>query len=157
MRPPRSRGATTCFCSGRVKATLEPGVVGLGTDGDSSQGVAFDFPLDQPPYIALLTFEILNADVANPPQLLVNGKEAGNVNVTVTDLADPALAGAIEAGRPDAVYRYGGWLKCQKVIPGSMLTAGTNEILISTPGNPTPVALRAVEVQLKYTLDATSP
>jgi len=37
------------------------------------------------------------------------------------------------------------------------LTAGTNELLISTPGNPVPVALRAIEVQLKYTPDATSP
>ena len=56
-----------------------------------------------------------------------------------------------------AVYRYGGWLKCQKVIPGSLLTAGTNELLIGTPGHPAPVALRAIEVQLKYTPDATSP
>jgi hypothetical protein len=75
----------------------------------------------------------------------------------VTDLADPALTGAIEAARPDAVYRYGGWLKCQKVIPGSLLTAGTNELLISSPGDPAPVALRAVEMQFKYTTDATSP
>jgi hypothetical protein len=87
----------------------------------------------------------------------VNGTDAGAVNVTVTDLADPALTGAIEAARPDAVYRYGGWLKCQKVIPGSLLTAGTNDLLISTPGDPAPVALRAVEVQLKYTPDATVP
>jgi hypothetical protein len=75
----------------------------------------------------------------------------------VTDLADPALTGAIEAARPDTVYRYAGWLKCQKVIPGSLLTAGTNELLLSTPGQTTPVAIRAVEVQLKYTPDAVSP
>jgi hypothetical protein len=153
---PAITGSDDVLLFGRVKATLEPGVVALGSGGtDASQAAAFDFPLDRPPMIALLTFEILNADIAAPPQLSVNGKDAGNVNVTVTDLADPALAGAIEPARADAVYRYGGWLKCQKVIPGSLLTAGTNELLISTPGDP--VALRSIEVQLKYTPDATTP
>ena len=150
-------GTDDVFLFGRVKATLEPGVVALGTGDNPSQAAEFDFPLDRPPLIALLTFEILNADISAPPQLSVNGTDAGDVNVTVTDLADPALTGAIEAARPDAVYRYGGWLKCQKVIPGSLLTAGTNVLLIGTPGRPAPVALRAIEVQLKYTPDATSP
>lgn len=141
---------------GRVKATLEPGVIPMGT-GEDDRDVAFDFPLEKPPLIALLTFEILNADISAPPRLSVNGKEIGAVNLTVTDLADPALAGAIEAAHPDAVYRYAGWLKCQKVIPGSLLMAGSNEVLISTPGQPSPVALRAFQVQLKYTTGAASP
>ena len=156
-REPALTGTDDVLLFGRVKATLEPGVIALGTEGNPSQAAAFDFPLDRPPLIALLTFEILNADISAPPQLSVNGKDAGAVNLTVTDLADPALTGAIEAARPDAVYRYGGWLKCQKVIPGSLLTAGSNELLISTPGRPSPVALRAVEVQLKYTPDASTP
>jgi hypothetical protein len=149
-------GSNDVLLFGRVKATLDPGVIPLG-NGDDAGEVAFDFPLERPPLIALVTFEILNADISAPPQLLVNGKDLGAVNVIVTDLADPALTGAIEAARPDEVYRYAGWLKCQKVIPGSLLTAGTNELLISTPGRPAPVALRAVEMQLKYTPDATSP
>jgi hypothetical protein len=150
-------GTDDVLLFGRVKATLEPGIVSLATGDAADQGVEFDFPLAQAPMIALLTFEILNADISSPPQLSVNGKEAGDVNVIVTDLADPALTGAIEAARPDVVYHYGGWLKCQKVIPGSLLTAGTNAIVISTPGRPQPVALRSVEVQLKYTPDATAP
>jgi len=154
---PAITGTDDVLLFGRVKATLEPGVVALGMGGSGGQAAAFDFPLDRPPLIALLTFEILNADISAPPQLSVNGKDAGDVNVIVTDLADPALTGAIEAERTDAVYRYGGWLKCQKVIPGSLLTAGTNELLIGNPGHPAPVALRAIEVQLKYTPDATSP
>jgi hypothetical protein len=148
---PAITGTDDVLLFGRVKATLEPGVVALGTAGNAGEAAAFEFPLDRPPLIALLTFEILNADISAPPQLSVNGKDAGNINVTVPDLADPALTGAIEAARADAVYRYGGWLKCQKVIPGSLLTAGTNELLIATPGHPAPVALRAIEVQLKYT------
>ncbi len=154
---PAVTGSDDTLLFGRVKATLEPGVVPLGAGESPAQAAEFDFPLAQPPMIALLTFEILNADISNPPELSVNGKDAGAVNVSVTDLADPALTGAIEAARADAVYRYGGWLKCQKVIPGSLLTAGTNQLLIGTPGDPAPVALRSVEVQLKYTPDATAP
>jgi len=153
---PTITGSDDILLFGRVKATLEPGVIPLGTGTDNGEA-AFDFPLANPPLIALLTFEISNADISNPPHLLVNGTDSGAVNVTVTDLADPALTGEIEATRPDAVYHYAGWLKCQKVIPGSLLTAGTNEILITNPGNPSPVALRAVEVQLKYTKDAATP
>ena len=154
---PAITGTNDVILFGRVKATLEPGVIALGTGGNPSQAAEFDFPLDRAPLIALLTFEILNADISAPPQLSVNGKDAGDVSVIVTDLADPALTGAVEAARPDAVYRYGGWLKCQKVIAGSLLTAGSNQLLISTPGNPVPVALRAIEVQLKYTPDAAAP
>ena len=153
---PAVTGSDDVLLFGRVKATLDPGVIALGP-GDDAGEAAFDFPLEQPPLIALLTFEILNTDISAPPQLSVNGKDAGAVNVIVTDLADPALTGAIEAARPDAVYRYGGWLKCQKVVPGSLLMAGSNEILITTPGRPAPVAIRAVELQLKYTHDASSP
>jgi hypothetical protein len=151
---PAVTGSNDVLLFGRVKATLEPGVIPLGT-GDSGEAV-FDFPLERPPLIALLTFEILDADIAAPPQLSVNGKEAGDVNVIVTDLADPALTGAIEPARQDVVYRCAGWLKCQKVIPGSLLTDGSNELLISTPGRQAPVALRAVEMQLKDTPDATT-
>jgi hypothetical protein len=153
---PAVTGSDDVLLFGRVKATLEPGVIPLGAGPDAGEA-AFDFPLQQPPLIGLVTFEILNTDISAPPQLFVNGKDAGAVNIVVTDLADPALTGAIEPGRPDEVYRYGGWLKCQKVIPGSLLTAGSNEILISTPGRPAPVALRSVELQLKYTPDASSP
>jgi len=154
---PAVTGSDDVLLFGRVKATLEPGVVTLGTGGSAGQAAEFDFPLERPPLVAMLTFEILNADIAEPPQLSVNGNDAGAVNVIVPDLADPALTGAIEAARTDAVYRYGGWLKCQKVIPGSLLTAGTNALLISAPDHPAPVALRAIEVQLKYTPGATSP
>ena len=153
--PPAVTGSSDILLFGRVKATLEPGIIPLGAGDDTSNVAGFEFPLDRPPLIALLTFEILNADIASPPQLSVNGKDAGDVNIVVTDLADPALTGAIEAARADTVYHYGGWLKCQKVIPGSLLNAGTNDLLITIPGHPSPVALRSVEMQLKYTPDAT--
>lgn len=155
---PTLTGSDDELLFGRVKATLEPGVVPLGIDDGAGGGQAeFDFPLERPPLIALLTFEVLNADIANPPQLIVNGTNAGDVSVAVTDLADPALTGNVEPGRADTVFHYGGWLKCQKVIPGSLLIAGTNAVLVTTPGSQSPVALRAIEVQLKYTQDANSP
>jgi hypothetical protein len=154
---PAITGTDDVLLFGRVKATLEPGVMALGGDPAAGNTAEFDFPLAQPPLIALLTFEVLNADISSPPQLSVNGKNVGDVNVIVTDLADPALTGATEAARPDEVFHYAGWLKCQKVIPGSLLTAGSNQLLISTPAGTAPVALRAIEVQLKYTPDANSP
>jgi hypothetical protein len=148
---PAVTGSDDVLLFGRVKATLEPGLVALtGSDAGGASSVV-DFPLAKPPMIALLTFEILNVDVASPPHMTVNGVDAGPVSVTVPDLADPALTGEIAAARADAIFRYGGWLKCQKVIPGSLLKAGDNEVVISTPGDPSPVAMRAIEVQLKYT------
>jgi len=153
---PTVTGSDDVLLFGRVKATLEPGVIPLGYPDDGGE-VAFDFPLQKAPLVALLTFEILNADISAPLELSVNGKDIGAVDIAVTDLADPALTGAVEPARSDVVYRYGGWLKCQKVIPGSLLTGGSNELLISTPGRPAPVALRAVEMQLKYTPDTTTP
>jgi hypothetical protein len=152
---PATTGSDDSLLFGRVKATLEPGVIQLGTSGEDSDA-EFEVPLQQAPLVALLTFEVLNADITAPPHLFVNGQDAGAVSVTVTDLADPALTGAYEPVRQDSVYRYAGWLKCQKVIPGSLLVAGTNSLDISTPGHPAPVAIRSVEVQLKYTQDATA-
>jgi hypothetical protein len=154
---PTITGTDDVLLFGRVKATLEPGVVPMAGGGGQGGEAIFDFPLEKPPLVALLTFEILDADIGAPPVLSVNGQDAGAVNVNVTDLADPALTGAAEPGRADVVYRYSGWLKCQKVIPGSLLLAGSNELILSTPGQTTAVALRAVEMQLKYTPDATSP
>jgi hypothetical protein len=154
---PTIAGTNDILLFGRVKATLEPGVIPLAAGAGTDDSAGFEFPLDHPPMIALLTFEILNADIASPPQLSVNGKVIGDVNMAVTDLADPALTGAVEAARADPVYHYSGWLKCQKVIPGSLLLAGTNDLFITLPGRPSPVALRSVEIQLKYTPDATSP
>ena len=71
---PAVTGSDDVLLFGRVKATLDPGVIPLG-NGDDAGEVAFDFPLERPPLIGLVTFEILNADISAPPELLVNGKE----------------------------------------------------------------------------------
>lgn len=147
---PAVSGSNDTLLFGRVKATLEPGVVSLAPENDNPGVAGFEFPLGKPPLIALLTFEILNADVSAPPQLSVNDQPAGEVSIVLPDLADPAYAGAVESKRPDTVYRYGGWLKCQRVIPGSLLVGGTNQIVVTSPDRSTPVAIRSVEVQLKY-------
>ena len=73
-------GSDDVLLFGRVKATLEPGVIPIGT-GTIPAAAGFEFPLDRPPLIALLTFEILNADIAEPPHLSVNGMDAGDVNL----------------------------------------------------------------------------
>jgi len=73
---PAVTGSEDVLLFGRVKATLEPGVISLGTGNDGGQA-AFDFPLDKAPMIALLTFEVLNADISAPLDVSVNGKDAG--------------------------------------------------------------------------------
>ena len=54
--------------------------------------------------------------------------------------------------RADLTFHYGGWLKCQKIIPGSELRAGANSFTISTAPHTDAVAIRAIEMQLKYDL-----
>ena len=47
-------------------------------------------------------------------------------------------------------FRYAGWLRAQKLIPGSALQAGQNTVVIQLHKESGPVAIRAVELQLKY-------
>ena len=57
-------------------------------------------------------------------------------------------------------FRYAGWLRAQRVIPGSALRAGLNKVVLQLNGESGPVAVRAVELQLKYNspaLDYTLP
>ncbi|MEA3189022.1 MAG: hypothetical protein QOD99_2852 [Chthoniobacter sp.] len=140
--PSSTPDSDDAFLFGRVRATLEKDVVPL-KPGTASQ---FDFDLAAVPRIAIVTFEILNADIGAPPQISVNGRELGPATILLPDLADPAYQ---STGR-DTAFRYHGWLKCQKVVPGFALLAGTNSLTASSQKEDEAVAIRAVEVQLKY-------
>src|SRR5581483_5096586 len=132
---------------GRVKAVLENGTIVLSPEKSAS---GFEFDLAAQPQIAVLTFEILNVYIAAPPQISVNDRELGAATLVLPDIADPAYQASIQPMQADATFHYSGWLKCQKVIPGSALNAGTNSITIQSANRGTAVAIRAVEVQLKY-------
>ena len=141
-------GMNDAFLYGRVKATLDASTVKLSaTDGITST-VAFE--LASQPLLAVVTFEILNADPSAPPQVIMNNRPLGTASLQLPDLADPAFQGEIKPLLTDMQFHYAGWLKCQKVVPGSSLQAGTNSLSIQSGDPASSVAIRAMEVQLKY-------
>ena len=133
---------------GRVKASLDPGATKL-TPRDEPDSM-WEFDLQAPPLGALVTFEVLDADLHAPPEIIVNDRPLGGAAVHQPDLADPAYIGLVRPLEPDMRFHYAGWLRAQRAIPGSALRAGLNKIVIRLHGDSGPVAVRAVELQLKY-------
>jgi hypothetical protein len=146
--PPVKPEEHDSYLFGRVKATLEPGIVKL-TPG-TADGMVLEFELDRPPLLAVVTFEMLNADVMYPPEIAVNERPLGAPAVHLPELADPAYLGEVRPLERDMRFRYTGWLRCQKVIPGSALQAGVNRLKIRLDRHSGPSAVRAVTMQLKH-------
>jgi hypothetical protein len=132
---------------GRIRATLDPGVMKLTPQ--SAPSGTWEFELGTLPLLTVVTFEILNADALAAPELLVNGQSLGAVSVALPDLADPGYEGLIRARDPEVRFRYTGWLRCQKAVPSALLAAGANQITLRLAADSGPVAVRAVELQLK--------
>jgi len=132
-----------------VKATLDDSAPVLlsSTDGTSC---AIGFNLASQPLVAVLTFEILNPDINIPPQVILNNRPLGAAALLLPDLADPAFQGTARPLDSDMQFHYAGWLKCQIILPGSSLPAGQNQLVIQLGDPSGSVAIRAVEVQLKY-------
>ena len=143
---PAAQPGDDTFLFGRVKATLSADPVKLTPD---APGVTFEFDLDALPDVAVLSFEILNADVTAPLQISANDHALGGATPILPDLADPAYSSTVHSLDPDVRVRYAGWLKCQKAVPTSALRAGTNRLVIQLDSRSAAVAIRAVEVQLK--------
>ena len=133
---------------GRVKASLDPGVMKL-TPQDTPAG-SWEFELQSPPLTAFVTFEILDADALAPLEITVNDRLLGPASVHQPDLADPAYLGLVRPLERDMRFRYAGWLRGQKAIPGSALRAGLNKVVLRLNRDSGPVAVRTVELQLKY-------
>lgn len=145
---PAKTNNTDLFVYGRVRATLSTDPIQIS---GSNGGIAsFAFDLDSPPLVALITFEVLNADPTAPLQAWINKAPIGDISASFPDLADPAYLGdavPLEGMR----FNYTGWIKCQKVIRGTDLRAGGNTLTIQLPDSSSgPVVVRAVELQLKY-------
>jgi len=47
-------------------------------------------------------------------------------------------------------FQYTGWVRGQAVLPGKVLHSGTNQIVVSLAEDGGPIAVRNVELQLKY-------
>ena len=133
---------------GRVKAALDTGTVKL-TPG-AAPSVIFEFELQAVPLLALVSFEILNADGDAPLAVTVNDRPIGATGVTWPDLADPGYLGVVRPLESGMRFRYTGWLRAQKVIPGAALRVGVNRLVLQLPANADAAAVRAVELQLKH-------
>ena len=132
---------------GRIKATLDTGTAKL-TPGDA-QSVVWEFELQAVPLLALVSFEVLNADGEAPLEVMENDSQHGATGVAWPDLADPGYLGTarpLEGMR----FRYTGWLRAQKIIPGSALRIGMNRLILQLPAGAEAAAVRAVELQLKH-------
>lgn len=153
--------ANDSFLFGRVRATLEPGVIKLappvaaetGTsnpNGDAPQtAISFEFNLDSAPLLAFVALEILGADPVAGVQVWVNEQALGPIAPQFPDLADPAYTGLVRPLEPMR-FHYAGWLRAQLILPGSVLRVGTNTLTLQLPADAAPVAIRAIELQLKH-------
>jgi hypothetical protein len=133
---------------GRVKASIDAQAMKLNPS-DARSGT-WEFELQSLPLIALLGFEVLGADALAPLEVTVNDRQIGPVAIYHPDLADPAYLGLVRPLDRDMRFRYAGWLRGQKIIPGSALRTGVNKVVVRLHGDSGPLALRTLEMQLKY-------
>jgi hypothetical protein len=148
---------------GRVKATLDNTTVKLSAVGQQ-QSVTWEFDLEAPPLLTMVSFEICDADGQSPLDVSVNDHPLGPVTVSWPDLADPGYLGLVQPLETGMRFRYAGWLRGQKMIPGSALKQGNNRLVLTVPAEAGTVAVRNLALQLKhnwknldYTLNPTKP
>jgi hypothetical protein len=132
---------------GRVKANVDPGIVQLSKKENPS-GV-WEFQLAGQPLIAVVTFEVLNADLSAPPIVTANDGKPGWAIVHWPDLADPGFRGESRTLEPGMRFQYTGWARAQFVVPGQLLHSGLNQVTVKLSVESGPVAIRNVELQLK--------
>lgn len=137
------------YLFGRVRATLEPDTIKL-EPGEGSDKVTYEVELEAAPLLSLISFEILDGDIEWPPEVTVNDVPLGPVTPLLPDLADPAYRGDARPAERDMRFHYTGWLRCQRVVPASALRRGLNRLTFRLNRNSGPVAIRVLELQLKY-------
>ncbi len=146
--PPASGSGEDTALLGRVRARLDDEVVRLGDPED--RAVEFEFDLTAVPLVAAVSFEVLDADVAWPLEVIVNNRAAEQAAIALPDLADPGYAGRVVALEADMRFHYTGWLRAQRIVPGAALKVGTNRIILRLPRAAGPVAIRHLDLQLKF-------
>ena len=133
---------------GRVKAAVDTEIARLSQKGEPA--TQWVFQLAAQPLTSIVTFEVLNADLAAPPLVSVNGSEALPVHVHWPDLSDPGFRGESRPLEQSMRFQYTGWLRAQAVIPGHLLHSGQNSVTVFLPQDSSGVAVRNVELQLKH-------
>ena len=137
------------YLYGRTRATLCAETIKL-EPATGLDGMLWELQLDASPLAALLTFEVLGADISFPPEITVNDRPLGAVYLQLPDLADPGYRGDVRPLEREMRFQYTGWMRCQKLIPASALSSGLNQLQLRLNKASGPVAVRAVEIQLKH-------
>lgn len=132
---------------GVVTAVLQEGMLKLAAGGGSMR---FPFEIERAPLVALLSFEVLGADLEHPPEIRLNGRLLGEAQYAMPDLADPAIRGELQDTRAGVGFRYAGWLRATRLVPTFALTAGVNMLEVTAKTEAGEMALRRVDIQLKY-------
>ena len=133
---------------GTVTASLAPETIRIGSI--LPEAAAFQFPIETLPLVALITFEVANADVDSPPEIIFNGTNLGPVTLALPDLADPGYRGETKALLKQMRFQYTGWVRAQKVVPATSLRVGDNDLIVIGGPETGPAAIRATQIQLKY-------
>lgn len=145
---PRHTSKDDAFLFGVVTAALQTDPLLLKAPATAS--AAFQFDLERQPLVAVLTYEALGATIDAPPDVAINGHPLGASSLSLPDLADPAFQGLARTLDPQMAFRYTGWVRGQKVIPGNLLKGGLNSLALQLSNGSESVAIRTVEIQLKY-------
>lgn len=146
-RDPSAPATPDRYLFGTVFGQLQEEAIRLGPGWQPA--FLCNFELEKVPLVALLTFEVEAASLTSPASILVNKQSVGDAAVLWTDLPDPGYQGQAKASE-GMDFRYTGWLRAQKMIPASALAAGVNQIEICPLDPAAPIAIRFVEIQLKY-------
>jgi hypothetical protein len=136
---------------GTVTATLSADPIRVGTTLD--QAATFQFGMESRPLLALLSFEIAGPRIDSPPEVVVNGVNAGAVSLALPELADPAYRGEMHTFVNEMQFQYTGWVRAQKIVPLTSLQVGANNIVIVNGPNAAASVIRSTQIQLKYLWD----
>jgi hypothetical protein len=136
---------------GTVTAPLTAETIPIGPN--MQNGGAFEFGLEAQPLIALLTFEVASPQIEKPPEIYVNGEDVGPASLVLPDLSDPAYRGLSISLLQTMQFQYTGWVRAQKIVPASLLKAGTNDVIILAGAGTSASAIRETQIQLKYLWD----
>ncbi len=150
--PPMRTHRDDAYLFGAVVARLQ-GSTPLVLRSGSSPTNTFEFELEHPPLMAMVTCEVLGAAIDAPPTMEINGHSLGASEFYLPDLADPAFQSEAREAEPQMGFRYTGWLRAQKLVPAEFLVAGLNNLTVRLSNVADSVAIRSVSLQLKYPWD----
>ncbi len=136
---------------GTVTAPLAQGTIPL--EPSVQKSASFQFEIESQPLMAMISCELASPQIDAAPEIYVNGADLGVLTLVLPDLADPAYRGMSRSLIDDMKFQYTGWIRAQITVPGSVLKAGTNNVIVMAAAGTPRSALRGTQIQLKYLWD----